>query len=188
MNKTIVVAGITLSVLGELSPAEEVWLAENSRRKQLESMKNRYSVVKALAQSKHIQGKVEDEEEAELLALTIMQTNAAEQAPQDKAALELVYLKMVDTKAYPEEPKDDELEFLTFIVQNRSNQKSWTYEKTRLLGTEKQQALWGFINSEIVGGTSTELALEQVIDPLEPNSEASAEPPIASPGMSAITG
>jgi hypothetical protein len=181
---TVKIAGLTLNQIGSLSPEEETWLAENSRKKQLQSMKNRYLIVQALAVSKYIQAKGLDEEESELVALTIMQTPPTEQSPQDRASLEMVYLKMAHKDTYPEDPNDNELEFLTFIVQTRSNQKNWTYQKTKLLGTEKQQALWVFINSEMIGETSE----EPVLDPLEPNSEDSAEQPAANQEMSAITG
>lgn len=180
----ILIAGLTLTVLGELSPAEEIWLAENSRKKQLISMKNRYSVVKALAENKHIQKVAETEEEAELLALTIMQTPTQDQTPKDRAALELIYLKMAESNSLPDESQDDELEFLTFIIQSRSNKTNWTYRKTQLLGREKQQALWEFINSEMAGKSPD----ESVLDPLEPNSETSVEQPTATPEMSVITG
>jgi hypothetical protein len=181
---TVKIAGLTLNKIGSLSPEEETWLAENSRKKQLQAMKNRYLIVQALALSKYIHGKELDEEEAELAALTIIQTLPTEQSAQDRAALELVYLKMAYKDTYPADPLDNELEFLTFIIQTRSNQKNWTYQKTQLLGAEKQQALWAFINSEMIGETSA----EPVLDPLEPNSEDSAEQPAANQEMSAITG
>jgi hypothetical protein len=178
------IAGLTLTKMGELSPQEETWLAENSRAKQLQSMKNRYQIVKAFSQSKYIQGKEQGEEDSELLALTIMQTPPVEQSPAERANLEMVYLRMADSDSYPEESKDDELEFLTFMIQTRSNQKNWTYQKTKLLGAEKQLELWAFINAEMAGETPN----EPVIDPLEPNSEDSAEQPTANQEMSAITG
>jgi hypothetical protein len=184
MLKQVLIAGLLLNSLGTLSPEEEIWFAENSRTKQVQSMKNRYLIVQALALSKYIQAQELDQEESELVALTIMQTPPTEQTPQERASLEMVYLKMAHKDTYPEDSKDDELEFLTFIVQTRSNQKNWTYQKTKLLGAEKQQALWVFINSEMIGETSE----EPVLDPLEPNSEGSAEQPAANQEMSAITG
>jgi hypothetical protein len=177
--KTELIAGLHLKVVGDLTPAEQVWITENAKAEQTAAAERKYKLVQELAE-------LIDCDEYD--ALIIINSEPELRTVAARSALELMSMRRMrqDEKSPAEQPKDRDIEYLTFMINSRRiDGQTYTYEQVMSFSAEEKEAAFDFFAKEMGIEVSSKDPEE---DPTGKSLDSSEPQVEKSPETSVITG
>jgi hypothetical protein len=139
---TALVAGYTLTKLGDITPTEQSWIQENSAQQQKMARAKKFKFVGKLAE----QIGCTDYE-----ALVIINTPQSQRTIEGASAIEWVLYQDEMNGEVDETPIDNDLEYLTYMVNSRlqADAEKVTYEDIVKSSEADKQALFDFVAAEL---------------------------------------